>query len=42
MESAHDIRSQKWLRPIHWFLFLSILQTRMGLQWKKKFFLQKY
>ena len=36
MESVHDIRSQKLLWPIHWFLLLGILQTEMGF-YKKKF-----
>ena len=40
IESVHDIRSQKPLRPIRWSLFLGILQTGMGL-YKKKI-LQKY
>ena len=35
MESVHDIRSQKPLRPTVWSLFLGILKTGMGLHWKK-------
>ena len=41
MESVHDIRSQKPLRPTRWSHFLGILQTGMGLHRKKKF-LQNY
>ena len=36
MKSVHDIRSRKPLRPNYWFLFLGILQTRMGPSSKKK------
>ena len=42
MESVHDMRSQKPLRPTHWSLSLGILQTGIGLHRKKNFFLQKY
>ena len=38
MESVHDIKSQKLLRPTSWSLFLDILQTGMGLHRKKKIF----
>ena len=37
MESVHDIRSQKPLRPTRWSLLLGILQTGMGLHREKKF-----
>ena len=38
MESVHDLRSQKPLRPTLWSLLLGILQTGMGLHRKKIFF----
>ena len=38
MESVHDLRSQKPLRPTLWSLLLGILQTGMGLHRKKNFF----
>ena len=41
MESVHDIRSQKPLRPTRWSLLLDILQTRIGLHRKKDFFSSK-
>ena len=37
MESVHDLRSQKPLKPTRWSLVLGILQTGMGLHRKKKF-----
>ena len=41
MESVHDMRSQKPLRPTHWSLSLGILQTGIGLHRKKNFFSSK-
>ena len=35
MESVHDIRSRKPLRPIRWSFFLGILKTGMCLHMKK-------
>ena len=37
METVHDIRSQKLLRPTRWSFLLGILQIRMGLHRKKTF-----
>ena len=35
VESVHDIRSQKSLRPTRWSLLLGILKTGMDLHRKK-------
>ena len=37
MESVHELRSQKPLKPTRWSLVLGILQTGMGLHRKKNF-----
>ena len=36
IKSVHDVRSQKPLRPISWFLFVGILQSGMGFNRKNK------